>query len=254
MIFNMVGGGGGSAVNPTDAFLSVSAPLGSDITLTKSGVTLTPNFYASDSTHVYCYFIIKPNAFSADAWTVRAVRGSGSTQETAIKTLIINAAGQYTMSLLYELVLFDASLLQPDEMEALFRSQGNSKQKYLHGVSNYLGFQLASGTGSTNKWACITDIDLVNIRYNVLHFTAYALNTQSEMVVGLTTNSVATSSDVGAASFAVQTNASTSHTTIDLDISNISSVSHALIGINYNSNYSRTGYVSKIWATQGGSA
>lgn len=252
MIFNMVGGGGGSAVNPTDAFLSVSAPLGSDITLTKSGVTLTPNFYASDSTSVYCYFVIKPNAFSADAWTVRAVRGSGSTQETAIKTIVINAAGQYTMSLLYELVLFDASILQADEMEALFRTAGDPKQAYLHNVTGYLGFRISSGTGAKPNWACITDIDLVNIRYNFLHFTAYYVS--GGMNVGLTTDSIATASDVRNASFAVQSGPGTSPTTIDLDISNISSVSHALIRLPQSSNYDYSGYVSKIWATQGGTA
>lgn len=103
MIFNMVGGGGGSLKN-TDAVLIVSVPTGSTVTATKGGVTLTPTIWVqnADNTLDTAIFSVKASTFDSNSWTVTATLGALS----ASTTVIIDSAKEYELKLAYERILF----------------------------------------------------------------------------------------------------------------------------------------------------
>jgi hypothetical protein len=108
---NMVGGGGGKLKN-TDAILTVTAPTGSTVTATKSGLTLLPTMWvqAADNTFDYALFIIKPSLFdSVNPWTVTATLGASSTS----RTVTIDSNKQYDIALAYILWLFDGGAVSP---------------------------------------------------------------------------------------------------------------------------------------------
>lgn len=109
MIFNMVGGGGGSLKN-TDAVLIVSVPTGSTVTATKSGVTLTPTMWVqnADNTLDTAIFSIKASTFDSNPWTVTATLGS----KTANSTIVIDAANEYDVELSYVLYLIKNGIEQ----------------------------------------------------------------------------------------------------------------------------------------------
>lgn len=96
MIFNMVGGGGGS-LKDTDAVLIVSVPTGSTVTATKGGVTLTPTIWVqnADNTTDTAIFSIKASTFDSNPWTVMATLNG----DTASDTVVINSAKEYGMEL-----------------------------------------------------------------------------------------------------------------------------------------------------------
>ena len=98
LTLNMVGGGGG--LSDTDALLRVQAPAGSVVTITKGSLTKTDHGHenADDHTLYDYYFIIHQSQFdSQNAWTVTATLGS----DTSSKTVIINAADEYDVTLTY---------------------------------------------------------------------------------------------------------------------------------------------------------
>lgn len=103
MIFNMVGGGGGSLKN-TDAVLIVSVPTGSTVTATKGGVTITPTIWVqnADNTLDTAIFSVKASTFDSNPWTVTATLGASSTSNT----VIINSAKEYALELTFERILF----------------------------------------------------------------------------------------------------------------------------------------------------
>ena len=103
MIFNMVGGGGGSLKN-TDAVLIVSVPTGSTVTATKGGVTITPTIWVqnADNTLDTAIFSVKASTFDSNTWTVTATLGASS----ASTTVIIDSAKEYELKLAYERILF----------------------------------------------------------------------------------------------------------------------------------------------------
>lgn len=100
MIFNMVGGGGGSLKN-TDAVLIVSVPTGSTVTATKGGVTLTPTIWAqnADNTLDTAIFSVKASTFDSNAWTVTATLNG----DTASDTVVIDSAEEYSLELNFRL-------------------------------------------------------------------------------------------------------------------------------------------------------
>lgn len=103
LVLNMVGGGGGGSLKDTDAILIVTVPTGSTVTMTKGGVTLTPTMWAqaADPTLDCALFVISPSLFdSVNAWTVTATLRT----DTALDTVIIDAAAEYDIVLSYGVV------------------------------------------------------------------------------------------------------------------------------------------------------
>lgn len=99
LVFNMVGGGGGS-LNPSDALIHVNAPYGSTVTFAKGGVvakTITPDkaFANVDGTTADYYYPVKSANYGT--WTVTATLG----QNTASTTLVVSANMQYNIALSY---------------------------------------------------------------------------------------------------------------------------------------------------------
>ena len=103
MIFNMVGGGGGSLKN-TDAVLIVSVPTGSTVTATKGGVTITPTIWVQNADNAYdtAIFIVKESTFDENAWTVTATLGADSASDT----VVINSNKEFEIILDYTYYLF----------------------------------------------------------------------------------------------------------------------------------------------------
>lgn len=105
LVLNMVGGGGsggGSKPSPTDAVLSVTAPSGSTVTITKSGVTRIPNFYLVGTDTDTFFYYIKANDFGT--YTVTATLGDKSKTET----ITINFPQEYSVVVIYQLYLYDS--------------------------------------------------------------------------------------------------------------------------------------------------
>ena len=95
LVFNMVGGGGGS-LKDTDAIMTVTVPTGSSVTMTKGSLSLTPTMWvqAADPTYDCALFVIKPSLFDAvNAWTVNATLGTDTTSDT----VTISSNKQYDM-------------------------------------------------------------------------------------------------------------------------------------------------------------
>lgn len=100
LVFNMVGGAGGSGFKDTDAILTVSVPTGSTVTATKGGIALTPTIWvqAADNTLDFAIFDIKPSLFDAvNPWTVTGTLGT----ETASDTVIIDSNKEYNVKIDY---------------------------------------------------------------------------------------------------------------------------------------------------------
>lgn len=110
MIFNMVGGGGGS-LKATDALLRVQAPAGSTVTISKGTTTKTGLGHENaDDNSVYdYYFIIHQSQFdSVNPWTITATLGS----KTANSTIVINASDAYNVEIIYNLYLIKNGIEQ----------------------------------------------------------------------------------------------------------------------------------------------
>lgn len=109
MIF-VVGGGGPSA---SDAILTVTVPTGSTVTMTKSGVTLTPTMWvqAANNTLNCALFVIAPAQFSATTpWTVTATLGTDS----ATDTVLINSNKRYDVELDYSLHIVRSGVVKTE--------------------------------------------------------------------------------------------------------------------------------------------
>lgn len=106
MIFNMVGGGGGS-LKDTDAVLIVTVLTGSTVTATKSGTTLTPTMWvqSADNTRDTAIFIVKASTFDANAWTVTAVSSDNTKSQS--RTVVINAAEEYSIDIYFGRLYWD---------------------------------------------------------------------------------------------------------------------------------------------------
>lgn len=105
LVFNMVGGGGGS-LKDTDAILNVTVPTGSTMTATKGGVTLTPTMWvqAADATLDCALFSIPAAQFDATTpWTVTATLGTDS----ATATVLIDSNKQYAIEITYHFYLYN---------------------------------------------------------------------------------------------------------------------------------------------------
>lgn len=93
-------GGGGGGLSPNAAVLTVTAPIGSTITITKGGTSKTQDASkghpsADDASVAKWYFSISTANFGT--WTVTATLGS----ETATGTIVIDAADEYDLILSY---------------------------------------------------------------------------------------------------------------------------------------------------------
>lgn len=143
MIFNMVGGGGGS-LKATDALLRVEAPAGSTVTITKGSVTKTDLGHenADDNAIYDYYFIIHSSQFDANAWTVTATLGGDS----ATATIVINAADEYDVVLSY----YAVGDLIPVMTSATTPSGEVTASSYNGTSYPYLAFD---GNTSTHWWS-----------------------------------------------------------------------------------------------------
>ncbi len=98
MIFNMVGGGGGTTLF---AAIGVTYPAGSTLTCTNGSKTLQ----AKNTSGQWVFSIPKPNTLP-ETWTVTATNGS----KTKNQSVSITKEGQFeSVTLSYALILFDGA-------------------------------------------------------------------------------------------------------------------------------------------------
>ena len=110
----MVGGGGGG-FKATDAILRVQALAGSTVTISKGGVSKTDLGHenADDPTMNDYYFIIHASQFDSNPWTVTSTLTG---YDTATETIVINAADEYDITIVYRYWFVKNGVLQGDPM------------------------------------------------------------------------------------------------------------------------------------------
>lgn len=110
-MYGITNAGGGGGLKATDALIRVQAPAGSTVTISKGTTTKTDLGHENADDHsVYdYYFIIHQSQFDgANPWTVTATLGSS----TASSTIVINAADEYDVKLIYALYLIKNGIEQ----------------------------------------------------------------------------------------------------------------------------------------------
>ena len=151
LTLNMVGGGGGG-LSATDALLRVQAPAGSTVTITKGTTTKTDLGHenALDTTVYDYYFIIHQSQFdSVNPWTVTATLGT----QTASDTVVIDAADEYDVTLVYRLWIYQSGVGQVQTL-GYARSGSNvtwndNNERIQITASGSSGNTLAFGTENT---------------------------------------------------------------------------------------------------------
>lgn len=109
MIYGVYGGGGGG-LSASDAILTVETTIGSTVTATRGGVTITPTIWeqAADATKTYALFVINSAQFdSSTPWTVTATDGTKNDTDT----VIIDNNKQYNLTLDYTIWLVKHGVL-----------------------------------------------------------------------------------------------------------------------------------------------
>lgn len=119
LVLNMVGGGSGGGLDPSDALIHVNASLGSTVTFAKGGVTvktIPPNeaFSNVDGETADYYYPVKTANYGT--WTVTATLGTDS----ATATVTIDSNKQYDLSMAAKWFIRDGVLVNP-----LFEIFGN---------------------------------------------------------------------------------------------------------------------------------
>lgn len=227
MIFNMVGGGGGSLKN-TDAVLIVSVPTGSSVTATKGGVTLTPTIWVqnADNTLDTAIFSIKASAFDSNPWTVTATLGADS----ASSTLVINNSKQYDIALRYSTPLFNNG----DQCTAITGGWTSSNYSFANGgnkgsatAGNTLSVSSVSGSSAnsygilgTANGIILGDIDSIKISATISNYKSES----RYYIILSTTKSLTDSNHAARVAF-------TSGGTKTLDVSNLSKSTRYYISV-----------------------
>lgn len=178
--------GGGASLKATDALLRVQAPAGSTVTITKGTTTKTDLGHenALDPSVYDYYFIIHQSQFdSVNPWTVTATLNG----KTATDTVIIDAADEYDVVLIYQLVIYDNG--QTDYTFGSSKSSSVGSASITEGADNItFAYRYADTTGSgygyfyTNETFDITPYTTMRV---------YALISQRGTVgVGTTTTTM----------------------------------------------------------------
>lgn len=200
MIFNMVGGGGGS-LSATDALLRVQAPAGSTVAITKGGTTKTDLGHenAADNTVYDYYFVIHALQFDGvNPWTVTATLSG----ETATDTIIINAAAEYDVVLWYlpeqainYLMLYDGSLGDATLNQCASVTGGYVATNYFfgNGTGNYtppltfnasnMYYKMTAGSSGTRTGSLFTAQGIADINdyilFGIKHYFHHIQNTST---------------------------------------------------------------------------
>lgn len=162
MIFNMVGGGGGS-LKDTDAVLIVTVPTGSTVTATKGGVTITPTIWVqnADNTLDMAIFSIKASTFDSNAWTVTATLGDDSASDT----IVIDSNEEYQLELSYSYWIFKSGVGQVVPLTTNKQSNGS--------ISIGTTQITVSYSSSTNGGVCCRTTTAINASgFATLHLVA----------------------------------------------------------------------------------
>lgn len=236
LTLNMVGGGGGG-LSSTDALLRVQAPAGSTVTITKGSTTKTDQGHenADDNTVYDYYFIIHQSQFdSTTPWTVTATLGDKS----ATKTVTINAASEYDLSLRYRLYLYNRGVIETDITGGLSNSgyvyDGQSLAAATFNTDNiYFSSSVPRGVGTVNN------IDLTE--YRTLYFCGKAgtSNTRHPWVQVTQWKSFRTSTSAVFLSIGSNT-----ETTVSVDISSLSGGYYIVMA---NSSEDANGYCYELY-------
>lgn len=207
------GGTGGLSVNA--AVIHVNAQVGSTVTFSKGGVVakvLGPGkaHANSDGENADYYFSVSPTNYGE--WTVTATLGDLS----ATKTVTINAASEYDLSLRYRLYLYNRGVIETDITGGLSNSgyvyDGQSLAAATFNADNiYFSSSVPRGVGTVN------DIDLTE--YRTLYFCGKAgtSNTGHPWVQVTQWKSFRTSTSAAFLSIGSNT-----ETTVSVDISSLS--------------------------------
>lgn len=161
-VFNMiygVYGGGGGGLSASDAILTVETTIGSTVTATRGGITITPTIWeqAADATKTYALFVINSAQFdSSTPWTVTATDGS----HTDSATLIIDSNKQYDLLLDYNIWLVKHGVLV-----ATF---DNSSYAALNQLTDYTQMIISGnnyGRITTHDQIDVTDFTALRIKF-----------------------------------------------------------------------------------------
>ena len=178
--------GGGGGLQDSDALLRVMAPAGSVVTITKGGMTKTDHGHENaldPSTYDY-YFIIHQSQFdSLNAWTVTATL-NGS---TASKTIIIDAADEYDVTIIYGLWLYDTGT----NFGLIQGRYADYAQKTV--TFGTISIRMAYSSGSGSKTCSVISQNTINLtNYSTAHIVVDVTTrptSDAYNALGLTTTS-----------------------------------------------------------------
>lgn len=152
---------GSSGVSAPDAVLRVTAPANSTVTITKGSVTLSPSFIVVSGSSYVHYFYIPQSKFDSTAWVIHGTRNPGDANEEAVDStsqtpsglsVVIDAAKEYNVTLIYRLVLYDYGT-RPFNWSSARTSSSYGSGGVSYG-SNYVQTyaQWANVAASTGTW------------------------------------------------------------------------------------------------------
>lgn len=163
LVLNMVGGGSGGELLPTDAILRVQATAGATVTITKGSVTKTDLGHenADDNTVYDYYFIIHASQFdSVNPWTVTATLGGSSVSAT----VVVDSANEYDVVLSSYFYVNNGILLSN---ATKLKTGYNNPTVNIYSSANPFYFQIQAGQGVyfdaidvTDYKTCVIDSEI----------------------------------------------------------------------------------------------
>ena len=144
MIGKTNAGGGRNVVLPTDAFLIISAPANSVVTVTKGSISqaLVGRINGHDNAIYNYYFTIPSTLFdSENPWTITANDGTN----TLIRSLIVDSAGQYNVNIPLKLWIVKDGVLQSG---FTYVNDGGTVSFNTSGADDYMRLNTPAATGS----------------------------------------------------------------------------------------------------------
>lgn len=170
--FGNTGGGGGGGFNANDAILHVQAPAHSIVTIAKGSYHKSDAGHERDSDQtVYdYYFVIHQSQFdSVTPWTVTATLDSNTIQ----KPIIINAANEYDMVLVYSFYLLNGSDYNWNYSRSNITTNGS--------ITSQTGRVLLKTNAKSNAYVYIRWVAVDLTGYNTI--SAYFVNGMNDVNV-----------------------------------------------------------------------
>ena len=238
LVLALAGGGGQAAFDNTNAILRVQAPSGSNVSISKSGVTKASVGFitVADSDLTDYYFIIKSSEFNSTSWSISATRGTTESTSGTITIGTGSAGKEYFVQLYYQFWLYnngnEYTSVTGGWMERARVTNYTASGTFTKDTDN---IYCASKSGGSSGISTTNAIDFTN--YSTLYFK-YKVKS-GNLARYKIASSLPTSDD------GTDLTATTSYQTVSVDISNITGLQYFIIGDNTSTHNGV--YLQQVW-------